>query len=35
MLVRSVDGKLEEINITDFITDEDYYKKMMAIKISS
>lgn len=32
MLVRTKTGDLLEINITDFITDEEYYKKIMKLK---
>ena len=32
MLFRKYNGELVEININDFLTDNDYYKKIMRIK---
>lgn len=32
MLIRSSGGGLVEININDFLTDEEYYKEIIRIK---
>ena len=35
MIIRINNGKLIEIKITDFLTDADYYKEIICIKLGN